>query len=133
MHLLQETRKTLEEQQKGLGMRRSASAVPAPATALNVQTDVELPAPDITPAAEDPHPPPQTRYAKTLRLTSEQLVSTNTSVLCMTAEQGAFAEISQPSPWAEYDDFFFVSNRGHCLHGATISMGAHRSHRRLRH
>lgn len=85
------------------------------------------------PASPEPEPKePVKRFAKTLRLTSEQLVSTAVCVGdCVLTR--ARAEIAGVEAWREHDHVLVVCEWCRGVHGADICLGLYGLCRRVRH
>ncbi len=83
---------------------------------------------DTTPT-RPPVPTPAKKYAKTLRLTSDQLVSSTVSVVqyLSLSVSSRNSEISQLETWPKLNYILFICHWSHCSNSADIRMGVDRS------
>lgn len=99
----------------------SASAPPVPASQPNKQS-----------TSTTPEPVPESkRFAKTLRLTSEQLVCCS----CNDTRVGTAnpcSEIIALEAWCKLRDVLFIGNRRCCMYCEIVRLGLHRLRRGVR-
>lgn len=69
------------------------------------------------------------KFVKTLRLTSDQLVSLQ--VFAKGSKPEHYLEIVRAEAWAELDHFLLVFYGRCCVHGEDIRLGLYRSNRRF--